>query len=55
MIVVMAQGATREQIDAVLRKIEEYGLQTHPIYGVQKTVIGVIGDDKTKVVETMAG
>jgi 3-deoxy-7-phosphoheptulonate synthase len=55
MIVVMSQEATREQIEAVLRKIEEFGLQTHPIYGVQKTVIGVIGDDKTKVVETMAG
>ncbi len=55
MIVVMSQDATREQIDAVLLKIEEFGLQTHPIYGVQKTVIGVIGDDKTKVVETMAG
>jgi 3-deoxy-7-phosphoheptulonate synthase len=55
MIVVMSQGASREQIEAVLHKIEEFGLQTHPIYGVQKTVIGVIGDDKTKVVETMAG
>ena len=55
MIVVMSQDASREQIDAVLRKIEEFGLQTHPIFGVQKTVIGVIGDDKTKVVETMAG
>lgn len=55
MIVVMSQEATAEQIEAVLRKIEEFGLQTHPIYGVQKTVIGVIGDDKTKVVETMAG
>lgn len=55
MIVVMSQDASREQIDAVLRKIEEFGLQTHPIFGVQKTVIGVIGDDKTKIVETMAG
>ena len=55
MIVVMSRGASREQIDAVMRKIEEFGLQTHPIYGVQKTVIGVIGDDKTKIVETMAG
>ncbi len=55
MIVVMSQDASREQIDAVMRKIEEFGLKTHPIYGVQKTVIGVIGDDKTKVVETMAG
>jgi 3-deoxy-7-phosphoheptulonate synthase len=55
MIVVMSQEASSEQIEAVIHKIEEFGLQTHPIYGVQKTVIGVIGDDKTKVVETMAG
>jgi 3-deoxy-7-phosphoheptulonate synthase len=55
MIVVMSQNASREQIEAVLSKIEDFGLQTHPIYGVQKTVIGVIGDDKTKIVETMAG
>lgn len=55
MIVVMSHQATQEQIEAVLIKIEEFGLQTHPIYGVQKTVIGVIGDDKTKIVETMAG
>src|SRR4030042_4741828 len=55
MIVVLSQDASREQIEAVLSKIEEFALQTHPIYGVQKTVIGVIGDDKTKIVETMAG
>ncbi len=55
MIVVMSGDASKQQIDAVLSKIEEFGLQTHPIYGIQKTVIGVIGDDKTKVVETMAG
>src|SRR4030042_3617842 len=55
MIVVLSQDASREQIEAVLSKIEEFGLQTHPIYGVEKTVIGVIGDDKTKIVETMAG
>ncbi|MDY6795790.1 MAG: 3-deoxy-7-phosphoheptulonate synthase [Actinomycetota bacterium] len=54
MIVVMSDKASKEQIESVLRKIEEFGLQTHPIYGIQKTVIGVIGDDKTKVVETMA-
>ncbi|MEJ5186683.1 MAG: 3-deoxy-7-phosphoheptulonate synthase [Candidatus Geothermincolales bacterium] len=55
MIVVMSKGATKEQIESVIRKIEEFGLKAHPIKGVEKTVIGVIGDDKTKVVETMAG
>lgn len=55
MILVMSKDASPEQVEAVLRKIEDFGLKTHPIYGVQKTVIGVIGDDKTKIVETMAG
>ena len=55
MIVVMSSDATREQVDTVMRTIEGFGLKVHPIYGVEKTVIGVIGDDKTKVVETMAG
>lgn len=55
MIVVMSKNATKEQIDEVIRKIEAFGLKAHPIHGVEKTVIGVIGDDKTKVVETMAG
>jgi len=55
MIVVMSSDATREQIDTVMRKIEEFGLKVHPIYGVEKTVIGVIGDNKTIVVETMVG
>lgn len=55
MIVVMASDATPGQVDEVMRTIEDFGLKVHPIYGVEKTVIGVIGDDKTKVVETMAG
>lgn len=51
----MASDATREQVDAVMRRIEDFGLQVHPIYGVEKTVIGVIGDNKTVIVETMIG
>ncbi len=55
MIVVMSSDATPQQIEEVMRKIEEFGLKVHPIHGELKTVIGVIGDDKTAVVETMAG
>ncbi len=55
MIVVMAAGASPEEIQAVMRHIEELGLRVHPIYGVERTVIGVIGDDKTRIIETMAG
>ncbi|HEY5494952.1 MAG TPA: 3-deoxy-7-phosphoheptulonate synthase [Candidatus Anoxymicrobiaceae bacterium] len=55
MIIVMGAGATRDQIENVIEKVHSFGLRTHPIYGVQKTVIGIVGDDKTRVVEKMQG
>ncbi len=48
MIVVMEPRATREQIDAVVRKIQDAGLGTHLSVGVERTVIGVVGDSHTK-------
>jgi 3-deoxy-7-phosphoheptulonate synthase len=53
MIIVMRTGASKEQIETVIEKVHSYGLRTHPIYGVQKTVIGIVGDDKTRIVEKM--
>ncbi len=55
MIIVMRTGATPEQIETVIEKVHSFGLRTHPIYGVQKTVIGIVGDDKTRIVEKMQG
>ncbi|MBU1670902.1 MAG: 3-deoxy-7-phosphoheptulonate synthase [Actinobacteria bacterium] len=55
MIIVMRTGATRDQIDNVIDKVHSFGLRTHPIFGVQKTVIGIVGDNKTQVVEKMRG
>ncbi len=55
MIIVMGSSSTEEQVEAVIRKVHSFGLRTHPIYGVQKTVIGIVGDDKTRVVESMQG
>jgi 3-deoxy-7-phosphoheptulonate synthase len=55
MIIVMSTGATERQIKSVIDKVHSYGLRTHPIYGVRKTVIGIIGDNKTVVVESMSG
>src|SRR5256885_14804599 len=48
MIVVMEPRATREQIDAVVKKIQEASLGTHLSVGVERTVIGVVGDSHTK-------
>ncbi len=48
MIVVMEPRATREQRDAVVKKIQDAGLGTHLSVGVERTVIGVVGDSHTK-------
>jgi 3-deoxy-7-phosphoheptulonate synthase len=55
MIIVMSTEATEKEIKVVIDKVHSYGLRTHPIYGVRKTVIGIIGDNKTVVVENMSG
>jgi 3-deoxy-7-phosphoheptulonate synthase len=44
MLVVMRQGATAEQIAAVVRAIEARGFKAHPIPGAQRTAIGITGN-----------
>jgi 3-deoxy-7-phosphoheptulonate synthase len=48
MIVVMGPRATREQINAVVKKIQDAGLGSHLSVGVERTIIGVVGDSHTK-------
>lgn len=59
MIVVMNRGALPLQIQEVIARIEELGFVAHPIYGVERTVIGAIGDERDKPalqeIEGMAG
>ncbi|MCL4694591.1 MAG: 3-deoxy-7-phosphoheptulonate synthase, partial [Candidatus Hydrogenedentes bacterium] len=42
MIIVMA-SRDREDIERVVRKVEEFGYQAHLIEGVERTVIGAVG------------
>jgi len=44
MMIIMRPGATREQIDAVIAEIEKQKLSSHPIFGVEQTIIGAVGD-----------
>src|SRR5215218_1721326 len=44
MMIVMKPTATDEQVDAVIRRIEEAGARAHPSRGELVTVIGAIGD-----------
>jgi 3-deoxy-7-phosphoheptulonate synthase len=59
MIIVMKNGATREDIDGVIAEVERLGYRSHPIYGVERTVIGCIGDERGKArlqaLESMPG
>ena len=45
MIIVMKKEATEEQINHLIDKIKEWGLQPHVSKGVERTVIGAIGDE----------
>ena len=56
MIVVMERGAAKSQIQEVIEKIESLGFTPHPIYGVERTVIGAIGEERGKHrIEALAG
>ena len=46
MIIIMRAGATQMQIDNVVKRIEKDGLAAHLSDGSERTVIGVIGDDR---------
>src|SRR5215469_31187 len=43
MIVVMNSHSSKENVDNILRFLENHGLSGHPSQGVERTVIGVLG------------
>lgn len=48
MIVVMAPGASDEQLNDVVRRVEELGYATHVLYGVERRVVACLGDERGK-------
>lgn len=48
MIIVMKKNATEEQINKVAAWIESMGYAAYPSRGVERTIIGAIGDDRGK-------
>ncbi len=48
MIIVMKKNATEEQIQNVIGWIESIGYAPHPSRGVERTIIGAVGDDRGK-------
>ncbi len=46
MLIILKHGATEDQIQHVVERIEALGLQAHLSKGTYRTVIGVIGDEE---------
>ncbi len=58
MMVIMTQGYKQQEFDAILRRLDELKLTGHPIVGVERTVIAVVGHIYPELrdeLETMPG
>lgn len=53
MIIIMRPGATDEQINHVTEKLKQHGFGIHLSKGVERTVIGAIGDKSAIELETI--
>ncbi|MFB0505954.1 MAG: 3-deoxy-7-phosphoheptulonate synthase [Thermodesulfobacteriota bacterium] len=48
MVIVLRKNATDSEIEHVIKWIESVGYKAHPSRGVERTIIGVVGDDRGK-------
>jgi 3-deoxy-7-phosphoheptulonate synthase len=46
MIIIMKMGASPQEIDSLVQRVEGLGFQTHLSQGEERTIIGVIGDER---------
>ena len=46
MIIVLRPEATEGEIDHIMERLRELGLKSHISHGQERTIIGVIGDDR---------
>ena len=52
MIISMRQHASKEEVDAVCERIQEFGYKVHTIHGEERVVIGAVGvGDVTECLE----
>lgn len=49
MIVIMQLGATKAQVSAVVANVQSMGLSAHVIEGQERTVVAVVGDDRSAI------
>jgi 3-deoxy-7-phosphoheptulonate synthase len=53
MIVVMEKGATKEQVDHMIQRVEQLGLKSQVIVGAERTVIAAIGEKRENAKEAL--
>lgn len=53
MIVVMEKGASQEQVDHMVERVEGLGLKAHVIVGTERTVIAAIGEKREQTKESL--
>ena len=55
MIISMKHGATKEEIDHVCERLQDFGYKAHPIFGEERVVIGGVGhaDRKQQAMESI--
>jgi 3-deoxy-7-phosphoheptulonate synthase len=53
MIVIMERRASPQQIEHVVERVEELGFRAHLSQGEERTIIGVIGDERPLSVESL--
>ncbi len=51
MILVLRKGISEKEFDAIIKRIEELKLKPHVSKGAERTIVGIVGDSRTKELE----
>jgi 3-deoxy-7-phosphoheptulonate synthase len=54
MVVIMKPGATKAEVGYVVHKLGEYGLRAHVSAGEERTVVGMLGDERKADMDALA-
>jgi 3-deoxy-7-phosphoheptulonate synthase len=48
MIIVLKQGCKKKNIESITKTVEKLGFKAHAIVGIERTIIGAVGDDRER-------
>ena len=53
MVIVMRQGASSKEVGDVIKRVQDLGYEVHLSKGVERTIIGIIGDERPLTVQPL--